>query len=256
MGGSKSKELSAAAVPAVKGDGTTAIERIAAIEVAGMGMLQKGGLLQRIEEAEFVILGNSRGEGGTIVSRLKKLEDSLGIVSPSPGSVPSSNTRVEQQVSNQQGDVSTKRKSGFFGNMFGGAGKAPSPAATSTQTKTPLPIPTREIASGMPVADLRQLLRDHGVVELKIKMCVEKREYVDLLMVCKGETSGDATNSGHKLSCTFAAHSGFMPTGNDVHVAEMTITKAKYWCDQHPECAGFTFHGKPLICFITIKTAY
>ena len=38
-------------------------------------------------------------------------------------------------------------------------------------------------------------------------------------------------------------HTGFIPAGNDVHTAKMTFAEAKRWCDEHPECLGFTYRA-------------
>ena len=44
---------------------------------------------------------------------------------------------------------------------------------------------------------------------------------------------------------TFDRHEGFMPAGNDVHSAQMSVGDAKKWCAEHPECLGFCFNGPP-----------
>jgi hypothetical protein len=35
---------------------------------------------------------------------------------------------------------------------------------------------------------------------------------------------------------SFEVHAGFLPDGGDLHSEEMTITQAKQWCLQHPNC--------------------
>jgi hypothetical protein len=80
------------------------------------------------------------------------------------------------------------------------------------------------------------------------------------------------TDHEHSVPCSLEAHSGYMPTGsycphllyaplcpllvlcgadllsgNDLHVAEMSVAAAKRWCEQHPECAGFTFAGDSIV---------
>merc|ERR1711865_450743 len=44
---------------------------------------------------------------------------------------------------------------------------------------------------------------------------------------------------------TYKHEAGFMPAGNDLHSAEMTIADAKKMADEKPECLGFTFEGPP-----------
>ena len=44
---------------------------------------------------------------------------------------------------------------------------------------------------------------------------------------------------------TFTHHGGFMPAGNDLHSAEMTLSEAQKMASEKPECLGFTFEGPP-----------
>jgi hypothetical protein len=44
---------------------------------------------------------------------------------------------------------------------------------------------------------------------------------------------------------TFKREGGYMPAGNDVHSAQMTIANAKVYAEARPEILGFTFSGPP-----------
>lgn len=46
----------------------------------------------------------------------------------------------------------------------------------------------------------------------------------------------------------FTHHTGYMPTGNDVHSAEMSVADAQKWCIANPQAAGFTFEGHTFAC--------
>ena len=51
----------------------------------------------------------------------------------------------------------------------------------------------------------------------------------------------------------FTYQAGYMPTGNDVHSATMSVADAQKWCAKDAKARGFTFEGNlPLSCQISV----